>query len=97
MKVGGETRNEWPNKLQFLCANISYAVGLGNIWRFPYLAARNGGGTFLIPYAIAFILIGIPLLITELSVGQRLRFGPVGSYSRKGIRFMFLFNIEIKK
>jgi len=53
---------------------------LGNIWRFPYLAAKNGGGTFLIPYAISLFFIGIPLLMTEMAVGQRLRFGPIEAY-----------------
>ena len=79
--IGGASRKEWPNQFQFLCANISFAVGLGNIWRFPYLAQVNGGGTFLIPYFICLFFIGFPILTLELSLGQRLRQGASGVYN----------------
>jgi len=52
------------------------------IFRFPYLAQTNGGGTFLIPYFISLVLIGLPLVLTELSLGQRLREGAIGSYKK---------------
>jgi SNF family Na+-dependent transporter len=71
--LAGASRKQWPNQAQFLCANIAFAVGLGNIWRFPYLAQVNGGGTFLIPYFCSLIIIGFPILTLELSLGQRLR------------------------
>ena len=53
---------------------------MGNIWRFPYLAQVNGGGTFLIPYFISLFIIGLPILTLELSIGQRLRKGASGAY-----------------
>ncbi|CBY18648.1 unnamed protein product [Oikopleura dioica] len=80
--LGGKSRKEWPNQFQFMCANIAFAVGLGNIWRFPYLAQTNGGGTFLIPYFISLFIIGFPILVLELSLGQRLRCGASGAYTK---------------
>merc|ERR1711892_1543196 len=78
--TSGNSRKQWPNQFQFLCANIAFAVGLGNIWRFPYLAHSNGGGTFLIPYFISLLIIGVPMLTLELSLGQRMRQGAIRSY-----------------
>ncbi|PJA22168.1 MAG: sodium-dependent transporter, partial [Deltaproteobacteria bacterium CG_4_10_14_0_2_um_filter_43_8] len=63
-------RVHWKSKLGFLLAAIGSAVGLGNIWRFPYVAYKNGGGAFLIPYLIALLLVGIPLLVLEHGLGQ---------------------------
>lgn len=76
-----EDRPAWDNQIQFLCACIAFAVGLGNIWRFPYLAQTYGGGAFLIPYVIMLIFEGVPLFLMELSIGQRLRRGPIGAWT----------------
>ena len=57
---------------------LSFAVGLGNIWRFPYLCYRNGGGAFLVPYIISIFLTGIPIFFFELSLGQFGSQSPVG-------------------
>ena len=54
-------REQWGNKVEFLLSCIGYCVGLGNVWRFPYMAAENGGGVFLIPYAIMLFCTGIPI------------------------------------
>ncbi|MGM0440924.1 MAG: sodium-dependent transporter [Elusimicrobiota bacterium] len=63
-------RAQWKTKTGFLLAAIGSAVGLGNIWRFSYLCYRHGGGAFLIPYFLALILVGIPLLILEFGLGH---------------------------
>ncbi|XP_067006264.1 sodium- and chloride-dependent transporter XTRP3 [Anabrus simplex] len=77
----GEDRAAWSNKMQFFLSIIGYSVGLGNIWRFPYLCQQNGGGAFLIPFAVMLILEGIPLFLIELGIGQRLRLGSLGVWN----------------
>ncbi|NP_001392998.1 sodium- and chloride-dependent transporter XTRP3 isoform 6 [Homo sapiens] len=75
-----KARPLWANSLQFVFACISYAVGLGNVWRFPYLCQMYGGGSFLVPYIIMLIVEGMPLLYLELAVGQRMRQGSIGAW-----------------
>ncbi|CAH1279682.1 unnamed protein product [Diabrotica balteata] len=78
---GDPNRAEWSGKLQFFLSIIGYSVGLGNIWRFPYLCQQNGGGAFLIPFAIMLVLEGIPLFLIELGIGQKMRLGCLGVWS----------------
>uniref|UniRef100_A0A8C2VXL1 Transporter n=1 Tax=Chinchilla lanigera TaxID=34839 RepID=A0A8C2VXL1_CHILA len=75
-----KARTQWDHPLQFIFTCISYAVGLGNVWRFPYLCQMYGGGSFLIPYFIMLIVEGMPLLYLELAVGQRMRQGSIGAW-----------------
>uniref|UniRef100_A0A8D0A4K5 Transporter n=1 Tax=Sander lucioperca TaxID=283035 RepID=A0A8D0A4K5_SANLU len=74
-------RPKWDNKVQYLLTCIGFAVGLGNVWRFPYLCQIYGGGAFLIPYLIALVFEGLPLLYLELAIGQRLRMGSIGVWN----------------
>lgn len=62
-------KNEWGSNMSFILAMIGSAVGLGNIWRYPYVLYSNGGGAFYIPYIVAILLMGIPFLILEYGVG----------------------------
>ncbi|XP_026145226.1 sodium-dependent neutral amino acid transporter B(0)AT3-like [Carassius auratus] len=73
-----QERPKWDNKVQYLLTCIGFAVGLGNVWRFPYLCQIYGGGAFLIPYLIALVFEGLPLLYLELAIGQSLRKGSIG-------------------
>lgn len=74
-------RDSWDNKFQYLMAALGFAVGLGNIWRFPYLCKKNGGGAFLIPYVLMLFILGYPLYYLELALGQKVRKGTIGVWS----------------
>ncbi|KAM3869772.1 sodium-dependent neutral amino acid transporter B(0)AT2 [Diretmus argenteus] len=78
---GEEERPAWNSKLQYILAQVGFSVGLGNVWRFPYLCQKNGGGAYLVPYLILLVLIGIPLFFLELAVGQRIRRGSIGVWN----------------
>lgn len=77
-----DERESWDSKVTFLLATIGYAVGLGNVWRFPYLAQKNGGGAFLVPYFIMLAIQGVPIFYLELAIGQRLRKGAIGVWQQ---------------
>lgn len=83
-------RGTWRSRYGFLLAVIGSAVGLGNIWRFPFVAYKNGGGAFLIPYLVALFSIGIPLMILELSVGHKFRASAPLAFKRIGRRWELL-------
>lgn len=70
-------RGTWGKKLEFMLTCISYAVGLGNFWRFPYLCYKNGGGAFLIPYFTMLVICGLPIFFMELAFGQFASLGPI--------------------
>ena len=74
------SRDRWNSRTAFIMAAIGSAVGLGNVWRFPYVAYESGGGAFLIPYFIALFTAGIPMLILEMGLGQRLQRGAPAAF-----------------
>ncbi|XP_070557742.1 sodium- and chloride-dependent glycine transporter 1-like [Ptychodera flava] len=73
-------RGNWTGKLDFMLSLIGYAVGIGNIWRFPSLCYRNGGGAFLIPYLLAMIICGMTLFFMEVAWGQFCSQGPITAW-----------------
>lgn len=77
-----DNRENWSARSGFIIAAIGSAVGLGNIWRFPYVAYENGGGAFLIPYLIALLTAGLPLLFLDYSVGHRSNGSPPKAYKK---------------
>ncbi|MCH8905208.1 MAG: sodium-dependent transporter [Bacteroidetes bacterium] len=79
MDVSGKPREKWGSKLGFILAAAGSAVGLGNIWRFPYLTGENGGGAFVFVYLLCVLLIGIPLLLNEVALGRHTKRNPIGA------------------
>lgn len=81
-KVSAAKRGAFSGRNAFIFAAIGSAVGLGNIWRFPYIAYSNGGGAFMIPYIVALLTAGIPLLFLDYAIGHRYRGSAPLSYRR---------------
>ena len=80
------SRGGFGGKLAAILAAAGSAIGLGNIWRFPYITSENGGGAFIIIYLSCILLLGLPLLIAEFAVGHNAKSNPIDAFSkiRKG-------------
>jgi len=88
IEIEGYRKEEtWKNRLSYWMAAVGSAVGLGNIWRFPWRVYTNGGGAFLIAYFIVLFLIGMPMLTQEMALGQKFQGGDVEAYGRMNRRF----------
>ncbi|XP_024127107.1 sodium-dependent neutral amino acid transporter B(0)AT2 [Oryzias melastigma] len=71
-------RPAWDSKIQYVLAQVGFSVGLGNVWRFPYLCHQNGGGAFMLLYIFLLLIVGVPLFFMELAAGQSIRQGSIG-------------------
>ena len=69
----------WSSRLMFVLAATGSAVGLGNIWRFPYITSENGGGAFVLVYLGCIVVVGLPILFSEIVIGRRGRMSPINS------------------
>lgn len=85
-----QKRSNFSSKLGFVLAASGSAVGLGNIWRFPYLAAQYGGGTFLLIYLILAVTFGFSLMIAEIAIGRKTGLSAIGAFKALDKRFGFL-------
>ncbi len=83
-------RGSFTSNIGFILAAAGSAVGLGNLWRFPYLAAKNGGGIFLLVYIILAVTFGFALMTTEIGIGRKTGAGPLMAYGKMNKRFTFL-------
>ncbi|KAK3736140.1 hypothetical protein QZH41_015529, partial [Actinostola sp. cb2023] len=77
-----ERSERWGRKAEFIFACVGFVVGYGNIWRFPYMCFKNGGGAFLVPYLLFLVLAGVPLFVLEQSVGQYTQAGPINAWRK---------------
>ena len=80
MTESSPARGVWGSKIGFILAAAGSAIGLGNIWRFPTVAGSNGGAAFVLVYLACVFLIGVPVMVAELSIGRRTRSDPVGAF-----------------
>lgn len=83
-------KNKFSGKIGFILAAAGSAVGLGNLWRFPYLAAKYGGGTFLLIYLILAATFGFALMVTEIAIGRKTGMSVVNAYGALNEKFKFL-------
>ena len=75
-------RGQWASKFGFIMAAAGSAVGLGNIWRFPYLTGQNGGAAFVLVYVLCVVLVAVPMLINEIAIGRLTGQNPVGALQK---------------
>ncbi len=76
----GESRGQWGSRLGFIVAAAGSAVGLGNIWKFPYITGTNGGGLFVLIYLVCIALVGIPIMMAEIMIGRAAQKQPVAAF-----------------
>ncbi len=76
----------WPSRVSFVLAAMGSAIGLGNVWRFPYVCYENGGGAFIIPYLVALFTAGIPLMVLEMGLGHRMGASSPLAFAKTGPR-----------
>ena len=85
-----EQRESWGTRGGFILAAVGSAVGLGNLWGFPYKLYDNGGAAFLIPYAVAMFVVGIPVMILEFSLGHFTQRAAPSAFARAHKRLEFV-------
>ena len=85
-----QKRSSFTGKIGFVLAAAGSAVGLGNIWRFPYLAAKYGGGIFLLVYIILAVTFGFSLMVAEIAIGRKTGLSPLGAFEKLNKKFAFI-------
>lgn len=86
-------RENFTSTFGIIAAAVGSAVGLGNIWRFPYVAGQNGGGAFLIIYILMVLILGVPLLMSEMMLGRRAQANVIGSFKKLGPKSSIIIGI----
>lgn len=90
VNASSDNRGQWGSKFGFIMAAAGSAVGLGNIWRFPYITGENGGGAFVLVYIICVVLIGVPLIFTEMGLGRMTKKSTIGAFRDTGANPFFI-------
>ncbi len=82
-------KSQWGSKIGFILASAGSAIGLGAVWKFPYMTAANGGGSFLLVFLIATLLIGLPLLLAEFTLGRAAGVSAIKTFGKLGGRRLY--------
>lgn len=85
-----EQRDQWTSRSGFIFATVGAAVGLGNFWRFPFMAYKNGGGAFLFPYFVALLTAGVPLMVLEFGFGHKMRTATITAFKNLRRRYEWI-------
>lgn len=93
-KKSTNKRGNFSSSLGFIAAAAGSAIGLGNLWKFPYVAGSNGGGLFLVLYVLFTLILGIPLLLTEMALGRKTQLSVVGAYKSLNKKWSFVGGIS---
>ncbi|MDD5727840.1 MAG: sodium-dependent transporter [Victivallales bacterium] len=88
-----QKREHWSSSLGFIFATAGSAVGLGNIWKFPYIAGENGGGAFVLIYLLCIIVVGMPVMLCEMTLGRATQKSPIGAFKALNPRNSHLANL----
>lgn len=80
--MNGTPREHWGSRIGFVLAAAGSAVGLGNIWKFPFIAGMNGGAAFVLFYLVSILIIGLPVMLIEISIGRKTQLNPVGAFDK---------------
>lgn len=88
-------RDQWGSKIGFILAASGSAVGLGNLWKFPFMAGQNGGGAFVLIYFAILFIVGFTLMLAELTIGRKTQLSPVGAYRALDKRFTWVGAIGV--
>ena len=82
--MSATTHAQWSSRMGFVLAATGSAVGLGNIWKFPYMVGQSGGAAFVLVYLICIALIGVPILVAEWMIGRRGQKNPINTHGATG-------------
>jgi len=82
MKSNSDSRGLWKSRLGFILAASGSAIGLGNVWKFPYITGQNGGGAFVLVYLLCIFAIGLPIMLSEFTLGRKTQLNPVGAFKK---------------
>ncbi|WP_242972974.1 sodium-dependent transporter [Anaeromicrobium sediminis] len=95
MKDVNQEREQWGSKVGFILAAAGSAVGLGNLWKFPYVAGKNGGGAFVLVYFIILFLVGFTLMLAEIALGRHTQLNAIGAYRKLREKWAFVGGLGV--
>ena len=90
-----KNRGQFTSSLGFILASAGSAIGLGNLWKFPYIAANSGGGIFLVFYILFVLLLGVPIMMAEMSIGRRTQLNAIGAYRKLNKKWTFVGGLGV--